>query len=409
MASGASVIEAQYFECHAEHQSNDPIEDTHTIVSGEDFVYSGIYDGHGGAQTSRYLRERSWAEFEKQLKKTRDPKTAFERAWQNLDNAYIEQCLENPKRAGLFAGSCAVAVYLDCKENCMWVANLGDSRAVLGNVSEGGWVETVELTSDHSASMGKERHRVIEEHANDSQCIKEEWDEFLEIYVHLVKNICMFTRSIGDAYMKKANVAELYNPRMDAGHKVLPLPSDSNPYISNFAEVTVRKVQPGDSFIIVACDGLWDELSNHEAVTRCACFLQSCSPEDRQGVSQHLIDYALDKAAQRLEKQEPELGVKTRFDLLKIPPGRDGRKYLHDDITVSVVILGTDGSRYPTTASAPADATAPVASGGAATAVKAKNRWGEIKKSVELIKMMRGKQQSCKWHSLIDELKELKD
>ena len=27
--------------------------------------------------------------------------------------------------------------------------------------------------------------------------------------------------------------------------------------------------------------------------------------------------------------------------------GPDGRKYLHDDITVCVVILGTEGSRYP--------------------------------------------------------------
>ena len=27
---------------------------------------------------------------------------------------------------------------------------------------------------------------------------------------------------------------------------------------------------------------------------------------------QHLIDYALDKAAQRLQRQEPELGVKVR-------------------------------------------------------------------------------------------------
>jgi hypothetical protein len=28
--------------------------------------------------------------------------------------------------------------------------------------------------------------------------------------------------------------------------------------------------------------------------------------------TQHLIDYALDKAAQRLQRQEPELGVKVR-------------------------------------------------------------------------------------------------
>lgn len=301
----AAELGALYLESHAEHQSNEPIEDTHTIVTGEDFVYVGIYDGHGGPQCSRFLRERSWAEFENQLKRTRDPKTAFERAWQSLDAVYIQECLDNPKRSGLFAGSCATAIYFDCSQNCIWVANLGDSRAVLGNVAPNGWVETVELTTDHSASTGKERHRVQEEHPHDAACVKEEWDEFLEIYVHLVKNICMFTRSLGDAYMKKQEVAELYNPRMDASHKVLPLPSDSNPYISNFAEVTVRKLEPGDSFIIVACDGLWDELSSHEAITRCANFLRCCSAEDRPKVAQHMIDYALEKAAQRLYRQEP--------------------------------------------------------------------------------------------------------
>lgn len=279
-------LAAPYLECHAEHQSNDPIEDTHTIVTGDDYVYVGVYDGHGGAQTSRFLRENSYAEFEKQLEKTRDPKQAFEKAWENLDNEYIEECLKNPRKAGLFAGSCALALYFDCVKNCLWVANLGDSRAVLGNVDESGWVETVEMTMDHSAGTGVERHRVKEEHPHDATCVKEEWDEFLEIYVYLVKNICMFTRSIGDAYMKNKEVAELYNPRMDANHKVLPLPTESKPYISNFPEVKVRPVQSGDSFVIVACDGLWDELSNHEAVTRCANFLRLADESERGNVAQ---------------------------------------------------------------------------------------------------------------------------
>lgn len=106
-------------------------------------------DGHGGAQTSRFLRENSYAEFEKQLEKTRDPKQAFEKAFEQLDARYIDECLQNPRKAGLFAGSCAVALYFDCVKNCLWVANLGDSRAVLGNVDETGWVETVEMTTDH--------------------------------------------------------------------------------------------------------------------------------------------------------------------------------------------------------------------------------------------------------------------
>jgi hypothetical protein len=45
-------------------------------------------------------------------------------------------------------------------------------------------------------------------------------------------------------------------------------------------------VQPGDSFVIVACDGLWDELSNHEAVTRCANFLRLAEESERGGVAQ---------------------------------------------------------------------------------------------------------------------------
>jgi hypothetical protein len=145
-------------------------------------------------------------------------------------------------------------------------------------------------------------------------------------------------------------------------------------------------LQAGDSFVIVACDGLWDELTNHEAVTRCANYLRLAADEsERGGAAQHLIDYALDKAAQRLQRQEPDLGVKNRHDLLKIPPGRDGRKYLHDDITVVVVILGTDGSRYPSGISKATNAADPP---------RARARWGEIKKSVDLIKMMKGKESS---------------
>ena len=75
----------------------------------------------------------------------------------------------------------------------------------------------------------------------------------------------MFTRSIGDAYMKHPDVTELYNPRMDASHKVLPPPKTSRPYIINTPEVRVREVQPGDSFVIVASDGLWDVVGNQTA------------------------------------------------------------------------------------------------------------------------------------------------
>jgi len=393
--AGDGAMSKFYTEDHYEHQSNDPIEDTHEIHYGEDFIYAGVYDGHGGYTTSHFLRKEAYKEFHQQLRATKDPEQAFKRAWVSLDEKYIRQCIKNPRKVGLFAGSCSLAAYIDFNEMTMWIANLGDSRAVLGNITDGGWVDTVELTTDHSAGTGKERHRVKEEHPHDSTCVKEEWDEFLQIYVFLVKNICMFTRSIGDAYMKSKEAAELYNPRMDPNHKVLPLPSPGRTYISNIAEVTVRAIQPGDAFVIVACDGLWDELSNHEAVTRAADFLKK-NPGQTTGCAEYLVNYALDKAALRLLKQEPELNVRTRHDLLKIPPGRDGRKYLHDDITVSVIVFSSASQDI-------ADAAGAVAGGAKKSA---KGRWGDIKRSVDLIKAMKGKNAaSMKWGSLIDNLK----
>ena len=44
---------APFLLSKVEHQSNDPIEDTHSIVTGEDFVYAGVYDGHGGKTVSQ--------------------------------------------------------------------------------------------------------------------------------------------------------------------------------------------------------------------------------------------------------------------------------------------------------------------------------------------------------------------
>ena len=48
--SGAEALGAPFLQAQSEHPSDDPIEDTHVVLAGEDFVYVGVYDGHGGAR-----------------------------------------------------------------------------------------------------------------------------------------------------------------------------------------------------------------------------------------------------------------------------------------------------------------------------------------------------------------------
>jgi pyruvate dehydrogenase phosphatase len=69
------------------------------------------------------------------------------------------------------------------------------------------------------------------------------------------------SRSIGDAYMKYAE----YNRE-----PIKPKFRISEPFISPILTpdptLISREIQPNDSFLIFASDGLWEHLSNQEAV-----------------------------------------------------------------------------------------------------------------------------------------------
>jgi len=69
------------------------------------------------------------------------------------------------------------------------------------------------------------------------------------------------SRSIGDVYLKKAeyNREPLYSRfRLREPFK--------KPILSSEPAISVHELQPHDQFLIFASDGLWEHLSNQEAV-----------------------------------------------------------------------------------------------------------------------------------------------
>eukprot|EP00916_Digyalum_oweni_P017356 GHVL01028430.1.p2 GENE.GHVL01028430.1~~GHVL01028430.1.p2 ORF type:complete len:163 (-),score=35.22 GHVL01028430.1:148-636(-) len=148
-----------------------------------------------------------------------------------------------------------------------------------------------------------------------------------------VKGRLQPTRSFGDFYLKKEECK--YDEERERSFLDVPA---SYPYITADPQITVRERTIHDEFVILASDGLWDELTDDEAVKIVKNrfkLLKTVDKEAAQNAAQALVLEALDHAAKK--------HVMTINEMAAIPAG-NRRRNLHDDITVIVIPL-TDNNR----------------------------------------------------------------
>jgi pyruvate dehydrogenase phosphatase len=74
-------------------------------------------------------------------------------------------------------------------------------------------------------------------------------------------DILQISRSIGDVYLKRPE----YN-REPLHSKFRLRETFKRPILSSEPAIAVHQIQPNDHFVIFASDGLWEHLSNQEAV-----------------------------------------------------------------------------------------------------------------------------------------------
>ena len=329
----------------ASFESNAPTEDRFDLVDHPGHVYAAVYDGHGGTKTAQYLQEQFYSHiFAPALaERAGDASAAFEAAIPAADSAYTDKAKKDRDWQALFTGSCLVACYVDKKRMAVTLGNCGDSRAVMGQEEDGGILSALQLTSDHSADMDDERHRVRAAFPNDKHVVEETWDEYVLEYSHRVKQFARFTRSIGDVQLKDPECARKFNS-LSCGVKIEPLPSRDTPYILATPQVVFHQLHRKDKFLIIASDGLWDEISSDQAVFATGHFIEQYGKE--ADIASHLLEYCLSKIAARLALEEPELGLSTVEGVKSMPPGKNdpkegtiGRRGLMDDQTIIVLVF----------------------------------------------------------------------
>lgn len=216
------------------------MEDEIKVAGGGRFV--AIFDGHGGGDVSKYLRQhlydlfllhleqKHWEESDSDIEdiRQRTPSipaymTALREALSSVETEILRHSALN------FVGSTAVAVVLHENpggDRTLISANVGDSRAILCRNGR-----AVDLTKDHKPTAEGERKRILGAGGR----------IFLdETGVHRVMNLSL-SRAIGDAFSKPIVTAD--------------------PDIRRF-----RVEDDGDEFILLASDGLWDVMSSQDVV-----------------------------------------------------------------------------------------------------------------------------------------------
>ncbi|KAK4257893.1 hypothetical protein QN277_007421 [Acacia crassicarpa] len=299
-------------------QARQELEDQSQIESGPLGTFVGVYDGHGGPEASRSVCYHLFRNFQAIAEQSQGAVTAdtIHRAFLQTEEGFtslVSELWNERPRIATTGTSCLVGVIF---QQTLFVANVGDSRVVLGKkFGDTGGIAAIQLSTEHNANLDAIRQELKKSHPHDPQIV------VLKDGVWKVKGIIQVSRSIGDVYMKHAQ----FNRKPINRKFRLPEPMNM-PILSASPDIISHPLQSSDSFLIFASAGLWEHLNNEEAVN----IVQS-NPRPK-GSAKRLIKAALEKAAKNEDKQYSELR--------EIKKG--GRLKFHGDMTVIVLFLNHD-------------------------------------------------------------------
>uniref|UniRef100_A0A0A9D2L7 protein-serine/threonine phosphatase n=1 Tax=Arundo donax TaxID=35708 RepID=A0A0A9D2L7_ARUDO len=153
-------------------QANDVLEDHSQVETGAAATFVGVYDGHGGAEASRFISNNLSAHI---VRLAQENGTMSEDVVRNAFSATEEGFLSLVHRTHLIKPSMAT-IGSCCLVGIIWrgtlyLANLGDSRAVVGCLHGSNKIVSEQLTRDHNASMEEIRQELRSLHPDDSQIV----------------------------------------------------------------------------------------------------------------------------------------------------------------------------------------------------------------------------------------------
>jgi len=292
------------------------MEDSHRLVGGlpdlPDHSFFTVMDGHGGSYAALFCSERlldcvrsqpEWAQYASAPPDSRplgQLKAALERGFIQMDEE-LKATAEVSEKSDRSGCTCVSVLVTPTHVVC---ANAGDSRAVMSGPSG----EVIALSDDHKPYNDEEKRRI--ERAGGCVSMKRvdgdlavsrafgdfqrcAWDGNLEsrwewpvmgtllmARAREPPDSCLPLITLGTAQYKDAS----------------GLPPEEQK-VTSLPDVTIQQRRPGDEFVLLACDGIWDVMTNQEGVSFIREMLTGTGEQDPGLVCEELIDSCLGKGS----------------------------------------------------------------------------------------------------------------
>ena len=220
------------------------MEDKHCAQIGldpqlQDWSFFAVFDGHAGVQVAAHCSENllntiiQTDPFRQNIPNLNEQITEEQigAVTQAITNGFLELDERMKNLPDMSSGedkSGTTAICALISRTHIFIANLGDSRAIL---CRSGAVYF--STQDHKPNNPEEKQRIQEAGGN--------------VMIDRVNGALAVSRALGD-----------YEYKQLAGKK------STEQLVSPLPEVTVKMLDPNDEFLVLACDGVWDVMTNDD-------------------------------------------------------------------------------------------------------------------------------------------------
>ncbi|KAL5728900.1 hypothetical protein ACHQM5_001927 [Ranunculus cassubicifolius] len=215
--------------------------------------FFGVFDGHGkdGQTVSKLVRNRlpelllsqqealAQDEYGDAYKNVSVSSSDWRRACISAFKVMDKEIKHQPDLECSWSGSTAVTIIMQGED--LIISNLGDSRAILGTISDDSELVTVQLTTDLTPDLPHEAERILQ--CNGRIFGMEAEPSIQRVWLpHSDLPGLAMTRCFGDFGVKN--------------YGIIPIP-----------QMTYHQLTNKDHFLVLATDGVWDVLTNDQVAS----------------------------------------------------------------------------------------------------------------------------------------------